>query len=391
MASQYTLNNFLRLVSHPFVREYLAGRRVLGDFNWSSVTEGKTDGLAEAIEALPAKELAQIESDLVAIQDLATDAGVQLLQDEANLRAVPWLADLDGARNEHERVMVAFLRDRSLVQHIADCMSIDRFTDSRWWRRFVGKRLVVADSDEAKKRLSAQVREVFKRDGKGKRCYVESFERKAPLRLCFHAYPESLPKTDLGYDDNGQFRRQSRRTAFELVFVYKPEEGLLEMVTPGSKDQKEALASAFCKIILGLQDVPAANQKPPFDLAKLKDRNFEFKCRPEDGIARIGVRQMRLDLPGNGRRRLTVAAPPTPKEPAAVHDLLRDAVNSSNFPLADLHVGQVQITAQFKPKTRGKGKTVTFDVTYPDRCNLKDTGHDQILKQCLMRSEIARG
>ncbi len=390
MAHQYSPKKFIRQISKALLRQYFQQRGVLQDLPWADVKEGDVDPIVDAIEALPAKVRDAIEGDFTLVTEMATDGGSVLIRDDAEFWKKPWAARLDEMRNGFERAFLALLEDRELLETAAECGEMDRFADSRWWRRFVGKRLEAADDEKAIGRLEAGIRGVFKKQGRGRQCHIERCERRKPERFCYFAFPENFPKTDLGYDDNNRFGRQTRRTAMEIIFVYRPEEGMLEMVAGGDKRHKEALAEVFCTTILGLKALPAANQKPPYDLSVLKRRDFAFTTDPKDNIERVEVRQLRFDLPGSGNRRLVASARPTPDNLDALHDLLDEAINQTRFPLSALQLSQAKLSMRFRGQNGRRGKVLTFEVTYPDRCNLKDNGHDAIAKKYLLEWEIAR-
>lgn len=223
---------------------------------------------------------------------------------------------------------------------------------------------------------------------------MDRYERRDPERHCFFAYPEDYADNEIGYDDDGKFRHRPRRAAFEVIFVYRPDEGVLEVHANGGKKVVTKLMEAFCTTILGLQGLPE-DDCLPFDLTVFKDRNFVFATEPKDRVASVDVQQLRLDLAGDGssrsRRRLTLSAPSTPQTAGSVHDLIDDVINQENVPLDTLHPSQAKIRFTFKPVDGERPKTLTFDVTYPDGCTLKDDPHDQIAKKYLRKWGIARG
>lgn len=387
---QYSPRKIIRNVSNPLLRRYFEHRGVLGTLPWGDLKDGDVEPIMDALDELPVATRELIEADFALVAELANEGGSALIYDEASFWHKPWAARLDEMKNDYERAFLVLLEDRELLDTVAGFSEMDRFADSRWWRRFVGKRLEAADDEKAIEALRRGMRAVFKKQGRGRRCHIEILERRDPQRFCYFAYPEDHPKTDLGYDDDNRFARQTRRTATEVVFVYRPEEGLLEMVARGDQKHKEALAAAFCTAILGLKALPAANQKPPYDLAVLKKRDFVFKTAPEDNVERVEVRLLRFDLPGPGNRRLVVSARPTPDNMDALHDLVDEAIDKSRFPLSALQVSQAKISIRFRGQNGRRGKVLTFEVTYPDRCNLKDHGYDAVAKKYLSKWGIAR-
>jgi hypothetical protein len=232
---------------------------------------------------------------------------------------------------------------------------------------------------------------IFKEEGRGARCHIETLDRRDPERFCCFAYPEDYPKTDLGYDDQDRFSRHTRRTATEIVFVYQPEEGVLEMVASGDKKRKEKIAEAFCKHILGLNALPDARSNPPYNLDVLKRGDFAFRTEAEDNVESVELRLLRFDLPGKGYRRLVLSGRPTPDVPNVLRSLIEEAINTAKLPLTELLVSQARLSFKFRGQNGKRGKTLTFEVTYPDRCNLKDQGYDEVARKYLAKWGIASG
>ncbi len=132
----------------------------------------------------------------------------------------------------------------------------------------------------------------------------------------------------------------------------------------------------------------------PYDLSVLKDRNFAFKTDPEDRIAAVEVRLLRLDLPWApercGRRRIVLEVTSREQAGDALYRLLDEALDTDRLPLEALHVSEAKLRFTFEPANGERPKTLTFDLRYPDRCTLKDDPHDQIAHRYLRRWGIAR-
>jgi len=384
--AQYSPKRLIRSVSKPLLRCYFEGRGLLTDFGWEEYAEGDPLPIMEALDDLDNAAHESVNTDFAVVTELATDGGSRLIYEEAAFWKRPWVSKLDGMANDYERAMLALIEDRGLLDTALACNEIDRFGESRWQRWNVGKRLQVTDDQDG---LAKALRRIFKEQGRGSRCHIETLDRREPERFCCFAYPEDYPKTDLGYDEQNRFGRHTRRTATELIFVYRREDGVLEMVGKGDKKQKERIAEAFCKTMLGLKTLPDPRRNPPYDLAVLKRRDFAFNTDPADNIASVEVRLLRFDLPGKGYRRLVLSARPTPEVPDVLHAMIDEAIDKSNFPLSELLVSQARLAFKFRGQNGQRGRTLTFEVTYPDRCNLKDNGYDAVAKKYLVRWKLA--
>ena len=158
----------------------------------------------------------------------------------------------------------------------------------------------------------------------------------------------------------------------------------------GTRDQVAELERIFCMTILGLQDLPDDSGRVPYDLSVLRDAQFSFPTEPEDRISAVHVRQLRLDLPGPASRRVTLSARSGPHAPRAVHELLASVLDGTGHRIDEVHISQVRLRLTFAPLNGERPRSLTFEVTYPDRCTLKDDPLDQIARRCLKRWGIAR-
>lgn len=387
--AQYSPKKIIRSISKALLQRYFASRSLLADFPWREYKDGDPASIIEALEGLDSRVQESVDADFATVNELATDGGSRLLYDEASFWKKPWVTKLDGMANDCERALLALIEDRNLVETVLAFSEIDRFAESRWQRWNVGKRLQVHDDEEHHDKLKKALRAIFKDDGRGKRCHIDTMDRRDPERFCCFAYPEDYPKTDLGYDDHDRFTRHTRRTATEIIFVYRREAGVLEMVASGDQKRREKIAEAFCKDILGLKALPDPRANPPFELDVLKRGDFAFKTDPADNVDRVDLRLLRFDLPGKGYRRLVLSGRPTPEVPNVLRTLIEEAIDKTKVPLSELHVSQARLSFRFRGRNGRRGKALTFEVTYPDRCNLKDHGLDAVAKKYLAEWKIA--
>ncbi|MBS3735514.1 MAG: hypothetical protein KGY99_11450 [Phycisphaerae bacterium] len=196
--------------------------------------------------------------------------------------------------------------------------------------------------------------------------------------------------TEPAFGTDGKLRQVPRRPVFEIIFVYRPEEGVLELRAHGNRDHKEELMQVFCQTILGLEELPDEDATPDYDLSELKDREKAFPTDPADGVDSVEVKMLRLDVPGGCSKRVVLEANPSPRSPRALYDLMDDAINKDNVPLDSVHVSRARMRLTFAPRNGGRAKKLTFEVAHPNRCTLKDDQFDQVAKKYLQRWGIAR-
>jgi hypothetical protein len=370
------------------LREYFRRRGVGADVDWENLRETDVDPLFAALERLSTGTQTEIESEFTMINELACEAGTVAILEEAAYWECDWSEQFAEMSSPYERAFWTFLNEPRRFE-VAGCFhEMDRRTFS--CRRFVGTNLDVSEQPDSLKGLEAGISKFYRKQGRGRHCHVDRYVRKDPQRYCYFVYPEDYANTDLGFDENGTFQHRVRKSAFEIIFVYRPDDGVLDMYARGNKKQKETLQEIFCTTILGLAGLPPDDERTAYNLSVLCDRAFPFLTEPQDGVAAVHVRQLRLDVAREGRKRITLSAETSGRSPSALHDLMDQALDEKKVSLDEVHVSQAKLQFVFTPTDTGRPKTLTFELTCPDRCTLKDDPHDQIAKKYLKAWGIAR-
>lgn len=392
MARQYSAKTFFRNVPNILLQQYFQSRHIDLDLEWVRLHETDVDPIFLALEQIPEGMRSAIDSDFRMINDLACEAGTLALLEEAAFWGRDRSEQFAGMKTAYERAFWTFLNEPARFRVAGNFHEMDR--RGGWRRCFVGHRLETGTDEENLRALEKKLRFFYRRQGRGRFCHVDFYQRRNPERYCYFAYPEDYASTEVGFDDDGRFQHRTHRPAFENIFVYRPEEGVLELTARGNKAQIEQLQEIFCTAILGLVELPDDNGRMPYDLAVLKNRYFPFAADPKDRVAHVEVRQLRLDLPFDrlkgARRRITLTASSLPEASNALHRLVDEAINKENVGLGEALISQAKLRFTFAPVDGERPKTLTFEVTYPDRCTLKDDPHDQIAKKYLKEWGIAR-
>lgn len=394
MARQYSLRTFIRNIPNDLLKRYFVAKGFKRlKLDWSEIGKKDPEPVFEAIAKLTENQRAEVESDFTMINELAEAKGTRAILEEAEATGQKWAKQFAKMENDYARAFWTFLNHRAHFDAAGAFHQMDRY--GGWWRRFVGKRLDVATEGKPFNAFKAGLRKFYWAQGCGRFCEADYYHRANPSRHLFFAYPEDLATSDMIYDETGKLARKPRRSAFEAIFVYRVEEGDLELHVRGADKDKEELARIFCKTILGLSGLPDDSGRTPYDLRCLKDANYPFTTDPKDAVLGVELKLLRLDLPGDRPkglgRRIQFSATTTATAPKAVHQLIADSIDSAKLPLKEVQVGHARMTIIFQSfEGRRQTKRLTFDIKYPDYCSLKDDPYDQIAKKYLKRWGIAR-
>ncbi|MDI9431538.1 MAG: hypothetical protein QM570_07455 [Planctomycetota bacterium] len=383
MSRNYSPKTFLRKTPNALLKEYFAAKGVLGEIAFEKLGETKVDPVIAAMEALPVRERTLIEQEFRQINELAYEQGVRVLLEEGQS---PYheldLAETFGSMGSHyERAFWMFLNHRKVFDIAADFAYMDRVRS--WRNREVGAGLTPAVEKNDLLALAHEVSAFYRQEGRGYHCVVDNYLREDPERHCYFAYPEDYGTVDMELNEQEEFIKRARKPAFEVVFVYRPQTGILETNAKGRKDQIEKLLGIFCRVILGLDGLP---DKPSerYDLAPLKDPSISLATDPEDGIEGVFIRMLRFDLPDSGNRRITFEAN-SATDGKAIYRLIERVIAKQGLPMNIVTVAKAKLKLEFAGVDGKKGKTLTFEISTPDRCTLKDDPPDQIARKYIER------
>lgn len=389
MSRNYSPKTFLRQAPNRMLKTYFADKNLLSEVDFDALGKAEIDPIIEAVNVLPEEQSSRIEADFRQAYEMACAKGVQLLIEEAQspFHGLNVSAVLENMENHYETALW-FLIHHPKVFGIASRFDyMDRA--GGWKRRYVGEGLTPAIEEEDKEELARAIGAFYKRQGRGRHCTVDNYLRYEPERHCYFAYPEDYPKTEMGYDEQGQFHHWPTRSAFEVIFVYKPGNGNLEVCAKGTSKEIKELEWIFCTRILGMTLLPDETGRR-FNLARLKDKNLDFVRDPGDGIEKVTIKMLRLDLPGRPDRRITIeASSPNVEQP--VHALIDRALSKANVGYDAMVVSRARLQFTFAPREGKRSKTLTFEISLPDRWTLRDDPLDQIAKKYIERWGLTSG
>jgi len=254
-----------------------------------------------------------------------------------------------------------------------------------WDSRAVPRYLDADCGDEARQALLREIRAIYRRQGRGQHCHVDFYRRFDPERLCFHAFPEDFSRSDLVFDDEGKLSTATRRPATDAIFVYRPQEGLLELHARGTAAVKAALFDAFARTVLGLDGLSQAPGMRPFDLSRLLDPEYRFQIGPDDPFEGVGVVGLKVALPGAMTVHASFSAPPGAPGDADVRGVAATAIRSQQPASRGAHV--VSAKLRFRPRCGGRGRRrpLTCELALPSRCTLRDEPAERDAMRCLQR------
>lgn len=389
--AQFNPKRVLRQISNPLKKAFFERQGHPLPIAWDQITDTQIDDVFSAWQMLPDDPRKQIEIVLHDVDEMAAnEEGVRILVEEGQYRGLDLAKDLEAMDSRYDKAMWVFLNHHEIWNAAVMFARADSISYGRSWTKRGDIPVVVPgtskdDIQRLEDALSAFYRE---RQGRGHHCKIEHFPRGGEQDYYF-VYLSDYADTYINFDDKGAFHRTPERRAFEIVFAYERSAGTLEMFAKGGKKVIDPLQRIFSRAILGQNLPPADPNAHPYALDHLMDRGFGFPTDPEDGIAEVSLRRMRISIVGNRRRRILLE-PDAEAGREAVYDMLERDLNRAKLPRSILHVTKVTFQVQFNGNGNGNGKPLNFDVTYPSSCNLKSKReeHRLIGEKYLKRWEI---
>lgn len=375
--SQFNPRRVLRQISPPLLKEFFERQKQPLDVKWDDRSNAKADDIFDAWQRLPDGPRKDIEMVFHDIDEIAKgDEGLKVIHEEAMCHGENLAVLLEPMESRYDRAMWTCLNrpqiwDAAVRFAKADSLSLGRF----WIKRGNVPKAEPRTDNDGRRELADAMSAFFREQGRGHYCRVDHFSR-GQGHDYFFVYLSDYANTHVNFDDGGNFRRTTERRAFEVVFAYDRENGALELYAKGGHKVIEPLQNLFCQIILGRKLKPENPDVQPYSLDSLLDKGFAFDTDPEDGIEAVSVRGLRLSIIGRKRGRITLEADPE-KGRDCIYEMLEEDLNRKRLPKSVLQV--TKATLHFKLNGNGHGRSLTFNVSAPNTCDLKSKREEQRL------------
>lgn len=386
MSRHYSPKRFFREAPGGYLAVYFERRNLVPVVQLTSKAKLDVDALHVALEALPDDVRLEIEQDFAEIDALACEGGIQAVLDDAD-----WWGDLDALlkglelnKSFHAKAFWLFLEHHK-YWYVANAFFHADSIHTRYWRKRINlPRAPAKVEPENIQQLERNLVKFFHdKEGRGKNCKVDCYKR-GKLDY-FFAYPEDYPQNRIVWKQQ-ELKRQPETPAFEIIFIFDPEQGALEIYLDGAWKIVPELQTIFAGAILEFELTEDERDIRVYDLNPLKSADtVAFYYEPESGITSVAVKKLRLNLISTNRR-ITLEADPS-QNPLVVYEMLETLKKS--YPADGMVVKQVGVVVTFAPSAnRSKPKTRSFDISWPNSCSLRHDGNDKIIRQMLVASGL---
>jgi hypothetical protein len=389
MAKEYAPKLFLRQAQIEMLHEYFVEHRELTNVDWENLEETGVDPIYDAWQELSVQVQEEVERDFRNIYDLASEDGIRTLIEEGRFHDVDLSTELEAHDGFLSKTFWVFLRHPRILEVAHLLYRTDRLSQRYWRKRKTLPKKQPDLSPTAIAELEAAISVYYReKQGRGKYCKVDKYLRGDRYHYLF-AYPQDYTDTFIGYSDDGRLERRLQNPAFEVIFIYDPVDGTLDLYAQGDKSIKEDLQQIFARAILH-EELGEENRKSvPYELNGLKNLSFAFPTEPADRVSEVKVKELRLSIIGNPKRKITYEVDPRGSR-EEIHELIAEALHQQNVPLSMFNVSSAVIQMRFDTNGNGKAKTLSFRISYPDSCNLKDKTEHMTAKKYLKKWGLER-
>lgn len=390
MAKPFDPRKVLKQIANSLLREFFTRRGELADVPWDQLSEHRIEPVFAGWLALPDAKQREVQMIIRDVNELADHRGVAVLAEGILARHPDRAEDFSAQRSKADKAMWSYLYAPEVFNDAAMFARADALTGGRLWNRRNGlPKRQLDDPESLCGPLGEALSSVYApAQLRGKQCMVEHYRRADGVDY-FFAYLDDYPDKHLVFDGNdSQPIVRWDRYAFENVFVYSGDEGVLEIVAPGGGKMWTTLQVAFCKAVLKKDVPPADPLRPSYRLDHLLQNDFPLPTDPVDRVEEARITRLRI-VPRGGGGHIEIKADPRGDR----NDIYRKMdrwLRRENLPVEGLRVVQATFSLHFVHNGVGRQPTLTFEVSVPHSSNLKSKPDEVrvIGERCLRRWEV---
>ncbi len=372
--------HFFMQVQPSMLVQYAASYGVQFKTEQTTAGEEGAEEFMRLLQSLPEPTQKTIWGNFYDIDSVASKTGCEYLFNRAsNLGKKPNEEEFNKLDNDKERAIYFYLYCKDIFSDVTVEYNIDNL---QGWRR---ERTVCKTIEEITKNTSAlgsALKAFYNEEYRGNQITIKTLEK--PDRTIFTAYVEDTYTNDVLFEKDGSLNsKATRRPVFSIYFLYRPQEGILEVKAPGGGKRIQDLHRIFTREMLHSE--PLLQDTAQFDFEKIKNLpDLDLSIYATDEVERVTLCGLRL-VDNNTKATHTIDIgnhSTTGTEPMV--KILRE----KHIDLNDFRITQFKIEVIFKKLSKGRAKKVTVKVSHPNICDLKERPIDYTVRELLKRWKL---
>ena len=229
--------------------------------------------------------------------DFRGDKAQIALQDAAELYLsesvfAKFRSDCLSLENIQSRLLKAWLKNDEIFERACALYVIDSISQNGWRLRTGIGNHKVNTSKEALQNLSKEIQAVLGKQMRAQFCESRDVGLRGESRI-IRSQISDYSETSEEWD-KGEFKGRPRTPARALIFDYNAKRGTLNVTTQGCGRVGYRLHEAFCRAILGMEELPNERPVPTYRIQHLLKRKPEFFIDPRSVIKGCSVVGMKL-------------------------------------------------------------------------------------------------
>lgn len=368
--------SFLMKISPDLLIQYANHKGIEFETKIEDASEELAENFMQTLEKEPEDKRDGFWLDVWEIDEMGTENASDTLLG----RAVEQGFDVNEVgfqqlKNSKERAVYFYLNFYQLFTETFEDYSIDNM---QGWR---AEKTVSKSYDEIIPNIAALesgLKMIYAKEYKGKNLKVKHFEKKG--RVAFIAFIEDFLINDITFKQGTLNNKTPRKPVFMVYFLYRPEEGVLEVKAKGGKKKIRQLKEAFIEHLL--QEIPDVKDAVRYDFERIKDiKVLDFPIEANDSIESVVLKGLRL-FHNSTKTRLSIDIGNIVGTGAFP---MIESLKTMNINLFDYTVTQFKIEIIFKQPRKGRTPRVTTTIGYPNTCDLKERDIDLKVRELLKR------
>lgn len=290
LVAGFDLKTTLKRIDPELRREFFSAWPPLAELDWSQLGKKRqVDHLFDALQKLSSDEKREVNLLLRTFERLKETCGLRVLLEELQQQAPEHVATWGEIKSRMDKVVWTYLNAKSVFEEAVIFARADRLSNTRWAHRWPGVQCgeFSAASDRIED-LKHSLVEHHNGELRGDRCEIHHYARQNGAEY-FFAYLPDWPEDFLVFNRDGHLEALDLPTAFNILFVFSPTTGVLEMIASGGLNTLHSLRKRFYGTMTRTEVDEIPPDRPAFQLDHLLADGFTFSGHDIARVERVSV------------------------------------------------------------------------------------------------------
>jgi len=365
----------------------------LAALDWTKLKKKRqVDMLFNGLQALPNDEKRNIQLLLRTFLSLRRNCHLKVLLEELRHQNPELVAAWAKVETRLDKIVWTYLHARAAFQEAVIFARADDLAKSMYWRKWQGVTCgQFSASDDRIDALKQSLIDHHSVEFRGDVCEIHAYTRKNGAKYLF-AYLPDWPENFMVFNREGELESLDLPTAFNILYVFTPATGSLEIIASGGQSAQLELRRRFYQAMTQTEVEDIDPERPTYSLDHLLEEGFDFTGHEPAKAERVEVSRLLVYPRVEGFNleglQLRIRKGTTWRKSIENLDKMLTAVDLSR---AQLTIEEIWIRIQCTRNGQKRPRMINLRVT-PRACNLKSIDDDdlqEIGQNCLEAWKIS--